>query len=81
MKKVQINQAKTEIDWSKKQWVQSISDPNTIVLTTGFSTAEYFTGTAIPCEDYPYGSYADDWFKKSFQPLVGEIQFTISNED
>lgn len=78
MKKVEINQTET-IDWSKPQWVQHLYKKDIIVLTTGEEIRNDFTGTALPCEDYPNGDYASNWDKKSFRPLVGEIQFTISN--
>ena len=81
MKKVQINKAKTEIDWSAKQWVQNQADRSVIVLTTGGEDKGEFCGTCLPCEAYPSGIYSTYWQKDKFQPLVGEIQFTISNED
>jgi hypothetical protein len=81
MKKVQINQAKTEIDWSKPMWVQHKEEPTTIVLTSGNYTGNRFEGACLPCKEYPKGEIAADWAKVQFRPLVGEIQFTISNED
>jgi hypothetical protein len=62
-------------------WVQYIKDNSIVVLTTGFVGSLTFKGTAMPCEEYPNGEYRDNWSKGVFQPLVGEIQFTISNED
>lgn len=80
MKKVEINQTET-IYWSKPQWVQHINKPTLIVLTTGTHAQTLFQGTAMPCFDYPDGRFKADWPKEKFRPLVGEIQFTISNED
>ena len=79
MKKVQINQAKTEIDWSKPMWVQCIDDNSLIILTTGEHKNLRFEGTAMPCKAYKDGKHFNQWLKGAFQPLVGEIQFTISN--
>jgi hypothetical protein len=80
MKKVQINQATTEIDWSKPVWVQNINALDVLVLTTGEQNNTEFYGTAMPCNGFPFGKYCY-WQKDAFRPLVGEIQFTISNED
>jgi hypothetical protein len=79
MKKVQINQAKTEIDWSKPMWVQNKNSQSIILLTNGVHSRDRFSGTCMPCEDAPFGSHSNLWLKEYYAPLVGEIQFTISN--
>lgn len=83
MKKVKVEITKpTTIDWTKPQWVQSKLDPNTIVLTTGFSEKENnFTGTALPCRAYTKGFYSQNWGKQHFELLTEDIPFTISNKE
>lgn len=82
MKKLELKPTQpVEIDWSKPQWVQSIAFPNRIVLTTGVHKKISFSGTIMPCDDYPIGEYTNDWAKDNFQVLEGEITFIISNND
>lgn len=78
MKKVTIP-TNEGIDWSKPQWV--ITQKGTIVLTTGEHDGEYFTGTALPCREYPVGEHDNDWYKPQFQPITFDIPFTISNSN
>lgn len=78
MKKVNIQTAKTEINWNERQWV--ISD-NCVVLTTGEHCDNSFSGTCLPYEDYPKGHYTQFWDKTQFTLLTHDIPFTISNED
>lgn len=68
-----------QVDWSKPMWV--ISDDNMIVLTTGECDEKTFTGTCLPCNDYPNGDYSKAWTKRSFTPTTGTIMFPISNDN
>lgn len=82
MKKLEIKQdtIHSEIDWGKPQWV--INETQTLViLTTGQHDGIMFSGTVMPCHDYPNGEYGEDWYKHIFIPITFDIQFTISNED
>lgn len=84
MKKVKIEkieQSQPEIDWNKKQWVQNKDHKTSIVLTTGEHDGDKFTGMASPCEWYPKGWDADDWYKPDFQLLTDDIPFIISNQE
>ena len=54
---------------------------DTIVLTNGEHTGNYFEGTALPCEECPKGEFCRKWNKQKFRLLTEEIQFTISNKD
>ena len=80
MKKVTIP-TNEGIDWSKKQWVQSIAYPDLIVLANGEIVGDNFTGTAMPCNRYPRGEYRTDWCKSAFKHLTSDIPFTISNSN
>lgn len=82
MKKLELKPTQSvEIDWSKPQWVQSINQPDRIILTTGIHKNDAFSGTAMPCEYWKDGAYSEMWDKKLFKPLEGEIPFIISNND
>lgn len=69
------------IDWHKPQWLISNINPDVIALSTGRHSLEYFTGTILPCERYPNGSYSNDWRKDKFELLTKDIPFIISNND
>lgn len=82
MKKVEIPQTEQpEINWSKQQWVQYKDNQNLIILTTGRLFANKFEGTAMPCDQHPYGLYSKEWDKDNFKLLTTEIPFIISNND
>ena len=81
MKKVVIENQSEKIDWSKPQWVQHIEIKDMIVLTNGIHYDNCFSGTCLPCRTYNYGNYTGEWPKVIFKPLIGQIQFIISNED
>lgn len=75
-----INETKeVEIDWSKPQWVKRKAGGDCIVLTTGEHGLVCFTGTAMPCLDFPDGDYSENWTKEYFTPLTGPTTIEISN--
>jgi hypothetical protein len=83
MKKVVIPEQpkkQPEIDWNKPQWV-IFEDPFRVILTTGQHEKFTFTGTCMPCKDYPNGDHDVNWTKSKFQPLTFDIPFTISNDN
>ena len=82
MKKVIVPADKgTKINWYKPQWV--INDLGIVVLTTGRheQEGEGFSGTCLPCDEYPNGNYSTGWKKSGFKPLTYDIPFTISNSE
>lgn len=84
MKKLELKPTKSvEIDWSKPQWMIYVGATTApfVVLTNGVHEGDDFSGTALPCAAWPYGSYKTSWSKKHFTPLQNEIVFMISNND
>ena len=79
MKKVKIP-TNEGIDWSKQQWVISEYGKE-VVLTTGQHKDGTFTGTCMPCNEYPKGNISTFWMKSCFKPLTFDIPFTISNSN
>lgn len=72
---------KTEIDWSIPRWYIN-SKHNIVVLSTGeHDDFNMFSGTCLPCEDYPNGEYSDNWYKTAFRPLDFDFAFMVSNSD
>lgn len=82
MKRLVYNGPKlaTQVDWSKQQWLQNVLYPEMVILYNGVSNERVFTGTCLPCEQYHFGHYAEDWSKSQFMPLAIEIPFEISNQ-
>lgn len=84
MKKVKIEKIEKqqpEIDWNKKQWVQNVFVPSTIIQTTGEHGSDSFMGTALPCKSYPNGCFSRYWYKPDYQLLTDDIPFIISNKE
>lgn len=69
------------INWDKPQWVQCITHPHIIVLAHGSHSGRNFVGTALPCKEYPNGSYDNEWSKRAFVVLETDVNFVISNKD
>lgn len=71
-----------EIDWSKPQWLQSKVDQDCIILydDSRFNGTDFFSGTALPCKEYPYGKRSVSFKKDMVKPLDEEVIFFIKNK-
>lgn len=67
----------SEIDWDSPQW---LINNNLVVLSTGRNNLNTFSGTCMPCSEYPNGHNSDGWTKHTFTRLTFDIPFVISND-
>jgi len=73
------NKAK-EIDWSNRQIVHKVNNPDLVILTTRKHSEKTFEGIVLTNETYAVGFLKSDWFKENFTPITTPITITFENE-
>ena len=79
--RVEIKEVESGIDWSKPQLVVSITDNTTIMLTSGDSHKDLFTGVVVSMSsiyDFGIGQRYSELQKRHFKPFKGSI--TLQND-
>ena len=80
--RVEIKEVESEvIDWSKSQLVVCISDDTSIILTSGDSHKNVFTGVVVSKSnvyDFGIGKRYNEMQKRHFKPFKGVI--TLQND-